>query len=344
MSKKARIGITRDLFDKDGKMIIPGPGLKLLDDIPDTEYEIFPELLPEIAPEHISGLDMVIGALPKWTENSFAGNDRLLVVLFTGVGYDRIDVPALNKAGVMLCIAPDGVRRPMAVTIITFILALAMRIFVKDKLTRDGRWAEKANYHGDGLTGKTLGSIGVGNIGHEMFLLAKPFGMKHVACDPYIRQEAVDNVNVKLTDMDTVLTESDFLNISIPLSEKTHYLIGEKELRKMKPTAYLINTARGPIIDESALIRALKLGWIRGAGLDVFEQEPTPQNNPLLKMDNVIVAPHALGHTDELFMGIWAQKMRQVSQIMKGEIPEALVNPEVLDTESFKAKLKRFKP
>ena len=344
MSKKARIGITRDLFDKDGKMIIPGPGLKLLDDMPDTEYEIFPELIPEITPDLIDDIDMVIGALPKWTENSLAGNDRLLAVLFTGVGYDRIDVPALNKAGVMLCIAPDGVRRPMAVTIITFILALAMRIFVKDKLTREGRWAEKANYHGDGLTGKTLGSIGVGNIGHEMFMLARPFGMKHIACDPYIRQEAVDNVGVKLTDMDTVLTESDFLNISVPLSEKTYHLIGERELRKMKPTAYLINTARGPIVDESALIRALKQGWIRGAGLDVFEQEPTPQDNPLLKMDNVIVAPHALGHTDELFMGIWAQKMRQVSQIMKGEIPEALVNREVLETEAFKARFKKFKP
>jgi phosphoglycerate dehydrogenase-like enzyme len=324
-------------------MIIPGPGMKLLDDMPDIEYRIFPELIQEIAPEHINGLDIVIGALPRWTENSLIGNDQLLSVLFTGVGYDRIDVPALNKAGVMLCIAPDGVRRPMAVTIMTFILALAMRIFVKDKLTREGRWAEKANYHGDGLTGKTLGSIGVGNIGHEMFMLAQPFGMRHIAYDPYLKQEAVDNVDVKLTDMDTVLTESDFLNISVPLSEKTHHLIGEKELRKMKPTAYLINTARGPIVDEVALIRALQEGWIRGAGLDVFEEEPTPADNPLLKMDNVIVAPHALGHTDELFMGIWAQKMRQVSQIVHGEVPEALVNREVLDNPELQSKLKRFR-
>ena len=342
MINKARIGITRDLFDKDGKFIIPGPGLKLLDDIPEVEYEIFPESLPEITPEQIGDVDMVIGALPRWTERSLIGNDRLLAILFTGVGYDRIDVPALNKAGVMLCIAPDGVRRPMAVTIITFILALAMRIFIKDKLTREGRWAEKANYHGEGLTGKTLGSIGVGNIGREMFLLARPFDMKHIACDPYITQEAVDDVDVRLTNMDTVLTESDFLNISVPLSEKTHYLIGERELRKMKPTAYLINTARGPIVDEAVLIRALQEGWIRGAGLDVFEQEPTPLDNPLLKMDNVIVAPHALGHTDELFMGIWAQKMRQVSQIMRGEVPEALVNREVLDKPELQSKLKKF--
>ena len=342
MINKARIGITKDLFDKDGKFIIPGPGLKLFDDIPEVEYEIFPESLPEIIPEQIKDFDMVIGALPYWTERSLVGNERLLAVLFTGVGYDRIDVPALNKTGVMLCIAPDGVRRPMAVTIITFILALAMRIFEKDKLTREGRWAEKANYHGVGLTGRTLGSIGVGNIGHEMFILARPFGMKHIACDPYLTQAAVDDIGVKLTDMDTVLAESDFLNISVPLSQKTHHMIGEKELRRMKKTAYLINTARGPIIDETALIRALQEGWIRGAGIDVFEQEPTPPDNPLLKLNNVIVAPHALGHTDELFMGIWAQKMRQVAQIMRGEVPEALVNREVLDKPELQSKLKKF--
>jgi phosphoglycerate dehydrogenase-like enzyme len=143
--------------------------------------------------------------------------------------------------------------------------------------------------------------------------------------------------------MDTVLAESDFLNISVPLSQKTHHMIGEKELRKMKKTAYLINTARGPIIDETALIRALQEGWIRGAGIDVFEQEPTPPDNPLLKLDNVIVAPHALGHTDELFMGIWAQKMRQVSQIMRGEVPEALVNREVLDKPELQSRLKKFR-
>jgi phosphoglycerate dehydrogenase-like enzyme len=342
MSDKARVGITRDLFDKDGKMIFPGPGMKLLDEMPDVEYEIFPELIQEITPEQIRDLDMVIGALPYWTERSLVGNDRLLAVLFTGVGYDRIDVPALDKAGVMLCIAPDGVRRPMAVTIITFMLALAMRIFEKDKLTREGRWAEKADYHGTGLSGRTLGSIGVGNIGHEMFMLAKPFGMKHIAYDPYLTQAAVDDVGVKLVDMETVLTESDFLNISIPLSEKTRHMIGEKELRKMKKTAYLINTARGPIIDEAALTRALQERWIQGAGIDVFEQEPTPPDNPLLKLDNVIVAPHALGHTDELFIGIWAQKMRQVSEIMRGEVPEALVNREVVDNPKLQSKLKKF--
>ena len=142
--------------------------------------------------------------------------------------------------------------------------------------------------------------------------------------------------------MDTVLAESDFLNISVPLSERTRHLIGEAELKKVRKTAYLINTARGPVIDEAALIKALREGWLRGAGLDVFEQEPTPTDNPLLKMDNVILAPHSLGHTDEFFRESWSQKLRQASQIIHGEIPEALLNREVLDKPEFQAKWQKF--
>jgi D-3-phosphoglycerate dehydrogenase len=230
----------------------------------------------------------------------------------------------------------------MATVIITFILALSLRLLTKERLTREGRWAEKASYHGYGLIGKTLGSIGMGNIGHEMFLLAKPFGMKHIAYDPYVTQEAVVDVNVKLVDMNTVLTESDFLNISCPLNEETRHLIREKELRKMKKTAFLINTARGPIVDEAALIKALQEGWIQGAGLDVFEQEPTPSDNPLLLMDNVIVTPHALGHTDELFIMMWNEILGQISLVIRGEVPEGLVNREVWGRPEFQAKLKRF--
>jgi phosphoglycerate dehydrogenase-like enzyme len=343
MTRKARVGITRDLFDKEGKLSIPGPGLKLLDDMPDVEYDIFGEFLPEITPGQIGDADMVISAIARWTERSLAGNERLISLLYTGVGYDHIDVRALTEAGVMFCTAPAAVRRPMAVAIITFLLALSTRLLAKHNLTREGRWAEKDQYHGNGLIGKTLGSVGIGNIGHEMFLLARPFGMKHIAHDPYVKPENAADADVKLADMDTVLAESDFLNISVPLSEETRHLIGERELRKMKKTAYLINTARGPVVDEAALIKALQEGWIQGAGLDVFEQEPTPPDNPLLRMDNVVVAPHALGHTDQFFMESWNQKLRQVSQIIRGEVPEALINREVLDKPEFQAKLKRFR-
>ena len=334
MSRKARIGMTSD--------IIYGLGLKSLDEMPNIEYRIFPELMPEVTPKQIRGLEIVLNTSSRWTQRSLIGGEQLICVLQGGAGYDHIDVPALTKAGVMLCNSPIAVRRPMAVTIITFILALTMRLLVKDRLTREGRWSERSKYPNDGLVGKTLGSIGVGNIGHELFLLAKPFGMKHIAYDPYVTQDAVADVDVKLVDMDTVLAESDFLNISCPLNKKTRRLIGEKELDKMKKTAYLVNAARGPIVDEAALIKALQEGRIRGAGLDVFEQEPTPPDNPLLKMDNVIVTPHNLCETDEFFRIRWEHKLLQISQILRGEVPENLVNREVLDKPEFQSKLKKF--
>jgi len=343
MSRKVRVGFTKDFLDKEGKFILPGPGLKLLESMPNVEREVFAEFLPETTPEQIQGFDIVITrTFPRWTEKSFIGNDRLLSIHRNGVGYDRIDVSALTNAGVMLCITPDAVRRPVAVAIITFILALSTRLLVKHQLTSEGRWGEVSRYHGYGSVGKTLGSIGVGNIGHEMFKLAKPFGMKHIAYDPYITQEAVADVDVKLVDMDTVLTESDFVNISCPLNEKTRHLIGEKELRKMKKTAFLINTARGPIIDEAVLIKALREEWIRGAAIDVFDEEPTPPDNPLLKLDNVIVTAHAMAFTDEYLTEVWEQIHRQISQVIRGEVPEGVVNREVWDQPGFQVKLKKF--
>jgi phosphoglycerate dehydrogenase-like enzyme len=332
MSGKIKIGFTGGFVSKDW--------LSLLSEIPNVECETFSEVLPEVTPEQIRGFDIVITGVPKWTKNTFAEKHQLVSVHRLGVGYDTVDVPALTETGVMLCITPDAVRRPMAVAIITFLLALSTKLMAKDKLTREGRWAEKNQYHGIGLVGRTLGSIGVGNIGHEMFLLAKAFGMKHIAYDPYVKQKAVEDVDVRLVDMDTVLAESDFLNISCMLNDETRHLIGEKELKKMKKTAFLINTSRGGVIDEAALINALQQGWIQGAGLDVFEQEPTPPDNPLLKMDNVIVAPHALGHTDQILSVMREQVLRQVSQIINGEVPEGLVNREVLDKPEFQNKYK----
>ena len=343
MSRKARVGFTRDFLDKEGKFILPGPGLKLLEEMPDIEHEVFPEFLPEVTPALIQGFDIVISrTFSGWTERSFAGNNQLLSIHRNGVGYDRIDVPALTNAGVMLCITPAAVRRPVAVAIMTFILALSTRLLTKHQLTSEGRWAEVSKYHGYGLIGKTLGSIGVGNIGHEMFMLAKPFGMKHIAYDPYITQESVDDVDVKLVDMDTVLAESDFMSISCPLNENTRNLVGEKELRKMKKTAFLINTARGPIVDEAALIKALQEGWRQGAAIDTFEEEPTPPDNPLLKLDNVIVTAHAMAFTDEFLTSIWEIIFKQISQIRCGEVPEGLVNREVWDKPEFQSKLKKF--
>ena len=342
MSKTARLGLTKDVIDGEGNFIAPGPGLRLLDDTPDVEYEVLSDLLGEVTPQQVAGYDMVFSLTPSWTASSLKGNDRLLSVHRFGVGYDMIDVPALTKAGVALCITRDAVRRPVAAAILTFLLALSTRLLVKDRLVRDGNWAERARHHGVGLVGKTLGVIGVGSIGHEVFKLAMPLEMRHIAYDPHVRQEDLSDVNVELVDMDTVVTESDFLSICCPLDERTRHLIGENELRKMKPSGFLINTSRGPVVDEKALVRALTERWIQGAGLDVFEEEPTPASNPLLKLDNVIVAPHSLGWLDQTFMGMWDSILGQMNEVRRGAVPSGLLNTEVWDSPLFQRKLRRF--
>ncbi len=343
MGRKARVAVTRDLFDERGRSVSPGPGPSILDSLPDVEWDKFQEYLTEVTPEQVKGFDMVISFAPYWTTRTFAGNDQILSIHRGGVGYDMVDVPACTDAGVALFIIPGAVRRPVATGIMALMLALATRLRAKDIVTRAGKWDEgRKNYPGIGLAGKTLGSIGVGNIGHEVFRLAKPFGMKHIAYDPYITQNAVKDVDVQLVDMDTVLSQSDFVNVSCPLSEKTRHLIGEKELKKMKKTAYLINTSRGPVIDEAALVKAVREGWIQGAGIDVYEQEPTPADNPLLKLENVIVTPHSIALTDEFYITMWELIAQQIRQMIDGEKPETLVNPEVWDRPEFQNKLKKF--
>lgn len=342
MARKVVIGITRDRFNDKGQFCNSDVGIKLLEEIPGVEIRKFADIKAEITPEQIQGMDMVISGLTKWTASSLSGNDRLICIHRCGVGYDGVNVSEMTAADVMLTITPNAVRRPMAVTIMTFLLALSMRLMLKDRMTREGRWAVKEDYDGYGLVGKTFGSIGTGNIGHDMFRLAKPFGMRHIAYDPYIEESALADVDVKLVDMDTLLAESDFINISCPLNESTRGLLGEKEFRKMKKTAFLINTARGPIVNEAALIKALREGWIRGAGIDVFEQEPTPIDNPLLKMDNIIVAPHALGHTEEIRSNMINELVEQISHIIRGEAPKLSPNHQVWEKPGFQAKLKRL--
>jgi phosphoglycerate dehydrogenase-like enzyme len=343
MGRKARVAVTRDLFDAEGKSVSPGPGPSILDKMTDVGWDKFQEYLTEVSTEQTHGFDMVISFAPYWTRQTLSASPLLLSIHRGGVGYDMVDVPACTDAGVALFIIPAAVRRPVATGIMAMMLALATRLRLKDIVTRAGKWDDgRKKYPGIGLMGKTLGSIGVGNIGHDLFRLAKPFGMKHIAYDPYITQDAIKDTDVQLVDMDTVLSQSDFVNVSCPLSEKTRHLVGGKELKKMKPTAYIINTSRGPVIDEAALVKALKEDWIAGAGIDVFEQEPASADNPLFKLENVIVTPHSIAMTDEFYITMWELIAEQIRQMIDGKKPATLVNPEVWDKPEFQNKLKKF--
>lgn len=322
-----RIGLTRDFLNPEGKISFGDIGLDLLDDAPDVEWEFLPENTPVLKAEQIANYDGLLVLAPQVNATTLEGAERLSIVARFGVGYDNVDVPACTSKGVMLTITPDGVRRPVAVSAITLLLALSHKLLIKDRLTREGRWAERLNHMGQGVTGRTLGVIGVGNIGREVFQLGLPFGMKYLGYDPHINS-GVDGVEI--VSLERLLQESDYVVVCCALTPDTRHLINAERLSLMKPNAYLINVARGPIIDQPALTKVLQENRIAGAGLDVFATEPIASDDPLLSLDNVIVSPHALCWTDECFQGMGRNACQSLVEVASGKIPKNIVNRDVL--------------
>jgi glyoxylate reductase len=214
-------------------------------------------------------------------------------------------------------------------------MALARRVVEADKYVRTGQW--KVAWHPAMLTGRdihgaTIGIVGAGRIGYAMGKRAKGFNMNILFYDVIPRPEMEKELNAKKVDLDTLLRESDFVSIHVPLMKETHHLINTERLNRMKRTAYLINNSRGPVIDEKALYDALKQGKIAGAGLDVFEQEPTPLDNPLLKLDNVVVAPHISSASLETRSKMSEMVADNLVSFFEGRKPPNLVNPDVMKT------------
>jgi phosphoglycerate dehydrogenase-like enzyme len=223
-------------------------------------------------------------------------------------------------------------------------LALSGKLFAKDRITRQGPegWARRSEYMGVGLVGRTFGSLGIGNIGAEAFRLAKPFEMKFIAHDPYADPAVARDLGVRLIGLEELFRESDVLSVSCPLNEETRHIVNAERLALMKRSAYLINTSRGPVVDEAALIEALQEGRIAGAGLDVLEQEPSPVDNPLYRLDNVILTPHALCWTDQCFAGIGAADVKAVIDVMHGRVPTGIVNRQIVDRPVWQDKLEGY--
>jgi D-3-phosphoglycerate dehydrogenase len=223
----------------------------------------------------------------------------------------------------------------------TFVLALAHKLLVKDRLTREGRWAEKLHHMGMGVTGRTLGVVGLGNIGREVFVLARPFGMRHLGHDPYANPADLAPLGVECVGLEALLSASDFVCVCCALTPQTRHLINAERLALMKPTAYLVNVARGPIVDQVALTAALRERRIAGAGLDVFEKEPIDPGDPLLALDNVILAPHAICWTDENFLGNGRSACASLLEVAAGRVPTHVVNRAVIDHPALREKLSR---
>jgi D-3-phosphoglycerate dehydrogenase len=337
-----RVGLTRDVRLPDGSVAVGDIGLGLLEESAGVGWEFLAESVDELRPVDIEPYNALLVFSPAVTARTLAGAERLTLLARLGVGYDRIDVEACSDRGIILTITPDGVRRPMAASTMAFVLALAHRLPLMDRLAREGRWEEGRSHMGVGLSGRALGLVGLGNIGSEIALLAKPFDLHVVAADPYVDAQQATVLGVELVALETLLTTADFVCVTCPLTEETWHLINAERLALMKPTAYLVNVARGPIVDQSALTAALQERRIAGAALDVFEEEPPDPADPLLALDNVILSPHSVGITDEWALVTGRSACAGVLDVAAGRIPRHVVNREVLERPALREKLRRY--
>lgn len=328
---RAKVGLSADLFDTRGLPMFGGAPLSLFSNA-GLAWEVVPTQQGQLPPAAFTDYEALLIGGSRVSDVELAGESgKLRVVARNGVGYDAVDTKALSNRGILLTNTPVAVRNAVATTAVTFVLALSLRLPVKSRLAREGRWKERTDFPGLGLPGRTLGVIGLGGIGRELVRLMRPYGMKILAADPHVDAVSAAQAGAMLCELDDLLKVADFVVVACLLNDATRRLLNADRLRLMKSSAYLINVARGPVIDESALIEALRRGQIAGAGLDVFEREPPDPSNPLLTMDNVISTAHCLCWTDSFVEGVARDAISGIIDVMKGRLPPFVVNPEARD-------------
>lgn len=317
-----RVGLSHDIFRPDGAPVMSPANYDKL-----AEAGCIPVPLPEtraFSPADLAGLDAVIvrtAQVPGDTLEA-AAKDGFRHVARFGAGYDKVDIGAANRAGVAVTTTPDAVTRPIAVANITLMLTLLAQVSRFDAMVRAGRWAERGSVTALTPTGRTLGIVGLGRIGKETARLALGLGMRVVACTGSGTGGAE---GVEMMGLDAVIARSDVLCLACPLTETNRGMMGAAQFAAMKPGAYFVNTARGGLVDETALHAALTEGPLAGAALDVFETEPVAADNPLLGLDNVLLSPHAVGTSDEMFNVCWLGCIDAVTAIRDGRPPASLI-------------------
>jgi phosphoglycerate dehydrogenase-like enzyme len=337
------VAFTRDYLDDDGHLAYGDIGLHLLEETPTVTYRFLDIYEDPVSPEQIKDIDGLSLIYPRVTARTFVeGADRLVIIARCGAGYDKIDVKACTESDVLFVNAANALRLPTAAAALMYMLVLAKGLWRMDRMVRRGNWDERANIEGIEIEGRTLGIVGFGSIGRELARLVAPFRMRILAYGPRLDEEVARQHGAESVTLEDLLLSADFVSLHCPLTDETRQLIGSRELAMMKPTAYLINLARGPVVAHDALVEALQKRWIAGAGLDVFEEEPLPADDPLTGLENVILSPHWAAGTLDVFERAGASNIQAMLHIARGQIPKHVVNREVLDRPGFRAKLARF--
>jgi len=321
MEKKYKVFVTEPLPEVE-------VGLELLKDV--AEMVCLKEFAGRVLAENIREVDAIVLGDSKISKESLEGVRRLKVIGRFGVGVDNVDLNACTEGGIIVFNAPGLNAESVAEHVIGMMVATSKKFLLHDRLVRDGKWSEKIQYMGTELWKKNIGIIGLGNIGYLVAKMVKAFDMKVLAWDPYISEKRAKEVDAQLVDLKTLLKESDFVSISCPLTDETRGMINEDEFKLMKNSAILINTARGGIIKEYALYKALKERWIAGAGVDVFETEPVVEKNPLFELDNILLTPHMASWTTEAFRRVAIFVCENILRVFDGRLPANIVNKEVL--------------
>lgn len=307
--------------------------------------------------QQMAGLDVEIVPIESTTEDQLIADAREADALITmgvpitrraldamgkcrgivtaSVGYDAIDTEAATAAGVPIAHVPDFCTQEVANHTFTLLLALTRKLIPLHNNLRAGKWDRSFLPGIPPLYGQTLGLIGFGRIGRAVGKRARAFDMEVIAADPYVDRAIMAEHGARWVSLEDLLRQADYVSVHCLLNAKTRHLIGEREFRLMQPTAFFFNTARGNVVDEHALITALRERWIAGAGIDVFAKEPTDPANPLLQFENVVITPHTAGHSDASILAARRGAAAEIARILRGQWFKNLVNPDVKANPRF---------
>lgn len=272
---------------------------------------------------------MIQSVRPLLTRSVIEKLEHCRCIVRLGIGYDNVDIAAATEAGIIVCNVPAYCIDDVADHALALLMDGVRRISRQDRLVRAGHWDRTGTRDAKRVKGCTLGFVAFGRIAQALAERVSGFGLTLLGYDPYVSSETMESYRCQKVDLDQLLKQADFITVHCPLTEETHHLLSTREFSLMKQGAFVVNTSRGPVIDDSALVKALRSGKLLGAGLDVYEREPLPLESPLREFDNVILTPHVGASSRESADDLYRAGLQVTVDILNGRWPQGIVNPEV---------------